>query len=265
MLWQDNILALSFVRELRNITVIYKPNSYIYLLCEVDNNRLLNRIRWHYEFDNNDLNENKNENDEFYSTTGYLNCKRMLNNSECFEFYYGKTENMSVLVVKEPDIYKGTYSCRINVNSTFELKSHGMIDVKQPLNDINDIYDTTTMLNENELSKLAMRYQVPFILDESDAASFGKRVQIGTCSLEKVKIKFVKVLLILLTDGTFHTKCESINSKHVTEFLWIHLKNRTISKENRLMIQQDKTKIIRIVQTDRRVQIQNSGNTSMFL
>ncbi|CAF0867261.1 unnamed protein product [Didymodactylos carnosus] len=243
MIWQGNISALSFIRELRNITVVYKPNSYIYLLCEVDNNPLLNRIRWHYESDKNDLIENINENeiDDFYSTTSYLNCKRILNNSDCFEFYYSTTENMSLLVVKEPDVYKGTYSCRINMNSTYELKSHGFIDIKQPLKDIDDNEDVLTMFNENELSNLAMRHQVPFILDESDTASFGKRIQI---------------------DGTFHTKCESINSKNAIEFLWIHLKNRTISKENRLTTQQEETKIIRIVQPDRRVRIQSSRNTS---
>ena len=218
--------ALSFVRDLHNLTVVYKPNSFIYHVCQTSNHINFKRIRWHY--------------DSLHDSTSDTNtyCKRLFNNSDCFDFYYGIST--SVLVVKEPDMYIGKYTCHININSTYEITSSGYIDVKLPLNDTNDDDDDESMgmYNENHLGKLAIHYNVPFILDEDDLTSFGKRVQIG---------------------GSFFTKCQSVPSSYSIDFFWIHLKNASNSNES------ERIKTIRFIQNDgKRVEVQEDKYSSMY-
>lgn len=216
-------MALSFVRDLRNLTVIYKPNAFIYHVCQTSNHINFKRIRWHYE----SLYDSSNDTDTY--------CKRMFNNSDCFDFYYGPST--SVLVIKEPDMYIGKYSCHVNINSTYELTSSGYVDVKLPLNDLEENDESMSLYNEKELGKLATKYDVPFILDENDITSFGKRIQIG---------------------GSFFTKCQSVQSSQPVQFLWIHLKNSSD------MEQTEKIKTIRFIENDDiRIKIQETKYSSM--
>jgi hypothetical protein len=105
---------------------------------------------------------------------------------------------MSLLVIKEANMFNGKYTCHVNINSTYEIKSYGWIDVKLPLKN--------GMYNEFDLGKLANYYNVPFIFDENDLTTFGKRVGIG---------------------GGFHTECKSVESLYSISFIWIHLRNNT--------------------------------------
>jgi hypothetical protein len=121
-------------------------------------------------------------------------------------------------VIKEPDIFNGEYTCHVNINSTYEIKSVGWIDVKLP--PYNKLQDP---------GKLAKYYNVPFIFDENDLTSFGKRVEIGS---------------------GFHTQCKSVESSYPISFIWIHLTNNTSEgvktielvqhDGNRIFIDQDK-------------------------
>ncbi|CAF4227659.1 unnamed protein product [Rotaria sp. Silwood2] len=218
MFIQGTTFALSFIRDLRNLTVIYKPNAFIYHICQTSHHINFKRIRWHYE----SLYDSTNDTDIY--------CKRLFNNSDCFDFYYGTST--SVLVIKEPDMYVGKYACHVNINSTYEITSSGYIDVKLPLNDMNDNDETMGMYNEKELGKLAIQYNVPFILDENDLTSFGKRVQIG---------------------GSFLTKCQSVQSSDPIHFLWIHLKNSSNIEQS------ERIKAIRFIQNnDIRITIQEN-------
>jgi len=219
-------LALSFLRDLHNLTVVYKPNAFVYHICQTSHQINFKRIRWHYE----SLNDSINESD--------THCKRLFNNSDCFEFYYGTST--SALVIKEPDMYIGKYSCHVNINSTYEITSSGYIDVKLPLNNLDDDDnddESMGMYSEKELGKLAVHYNVPFILDENDVTSFGKRVQIG---------------------GSFQTTCQSVQSSHPIHFLWIHLKNSSdIDPSERI-------KTIRFIHNDnKRIKIHNRKFSSM--
>ena len=149
-------------------------------------------------------------------------CKHLFNSSDCFDFYYGPST--SVLVVKEPDIFTGKYTCQINVNASYELNSVGWIDVKLPSNDLHDDEQAIKMFTEDELGKLATRHQVPFILDEHELASFGQRVQNG---------------------GVFHTHCRSVESVSPISFLWLHLRNSTREKLKTIrFLQHDGAKIL---------------------
>ncbi|CAF0916965.1 unnamed protein product [Rotaria sp. Silwood1] len=226
MFIQGTTFALSFIRDLRNLTVIYKPNAFIYHICQTSHHINFKRIRWHYE----SLYDSINDTDIY--------CKRLFNNSDCFDFYYGTST--SILVIKEPDMYVGKYTCHVNINSTYEITSSGYIDVKLPLNDINDNDETMGMYNEKELGKLAIQYNVPFILDENDLTSFGKRVQIG---------------------GSFLTKCQSVQSSYPIHFLWIHLKNSSNNEQS------ERIKTIRFIQNDDiRIKIQgNKYSSSLFI
>ncbi|CAF2512711.1 unnamed protein product [Rotaria sp. Silwood2] len=226
MFIQGTTFALSFIRDLRNLTVIYKPNAFIYHICQTSHHINFKRIRWHYE----SLYDSTNDTDIY--------CKRLFNNSDCFDFYYGTST--SVLVIKEPDMYVGKYACHVNINSTYEITSSGYIDVKLPLNDMNDNDETMGMYNEKELGKLAIQYNVPFILDENDLTSFGKRVQIG---------------------GSFLTKCQSVQSSDPIHFLWIHLKNSSNIEQS------ERIKAIRFIQNnDIRITIQeNKYSSSLFI
>jgi hypothetical protein len=137
------------------------------------------------------------------------------------EFYYGPST--SLLVIKEPDMYIGKYTCGVNINSTYEINSTGWIDVKLPSD-----------YNENELEKLASSYNVPFIFDENDATSFGKRVPMG---------------------GLFNTQCKSVESSYPITFLWIHLRNTL-----------EGIKTIEFVQHDgKRIRIKEDKYSSKFL
>jgi hypothetical protein len=217
-------LALSFIRDLHNLTVVYKPNAFVYHVCQISHHINFKRIRWHYE----SLYDSTNDTD--------THCKRLFNNSECFDFYYGPST--SVLVIKEPDMYIGKYTCHVNINATYEITSSGYIDVKLPLNDLNEDDESMGMYNEKELGKLAGHYNVPFILDENDLTSFGKRIQIG---------------------GSFFTKCQSVQSSYPINFLWIHLKNSTDIEQSERM------KTIRFIYNDnKRIKIQEDKYSSML-
>jgi hypothetical protein len=208
-------LALTFLRDLRNLTVVYKPNAYVYHLCQTSHQINFKRIRWHYE----SLHDSFNDTD--------THCKHLFNNSECFDFYYGLST--SVLVIKEPDMYSGKYTCHVTINSTYELTSSGYIDMKLPLNDLNEDDEAMGMYNERELGKLASSYHVPFILDENDMTSFGRRVQIA---------------------GSFHTRCQSIASTYPMQFIWILLKNTSDSRTS------ERSRTIHFIQSDgQRIQI----------
>lgn len=170
------------------------------------------RIRWHYEpISETDIQSN------------------------LFDFYYGLST--SVLVIKEPEMFTGKYTCHINMNSTYEIKSSGWIDVKLPFNNTNDDDDEDQLMkifDENQLGKLAYDYNVPFIFDGNNLNSFGKRIEIG---------------------GVFKTECKSIESSYPIHFLWIHLKN---SSEN--------IKTIEFVQHDgNRIIIQENNSSSKYL
>lgn len=196
---------MSFLRDLRNVTVVYKPNAFIYHLCQISSTINSKRIRWHYE----SLNDSETP------------CQNLSHNPECFEFYYGAST--SVLVVKEPDIFMGKYTCRLSLNATFELKSVGWIDVKLPAHDAFD---------EDELGRLAVDAQVPYIVDGNDPTSFGRRVQLG---------------------GLFYSRCQSVASSSLMTFTWLHLRNKT----------HDKMKNIRFLQDDgKRIHIQDEPHAS---
>jgi len=90
------------------------------------------------------------------------------------------------------------------------------------------------IFNENQLGKLANYYNVPFIFDENDLTSFGKRIEIG---------------------GIFHTECKSVESSYPINFLWIHLKNKSKRIKTIKFIQHDKNKII----------IKENNYSSMFI
>ena len=209
-------MALTFLRDLRNLTVIYKPNAYVYHLCQTSHQINFKRIRWHYQ----SLSDPFNDTD--------THCKHLFNNSDCFDFYYGVST--SVLVIKEPDMYNGKYTCHVTMNSSYEMTSTGYIDVKLPPTDIlDDDEESMGMFNERELGKLAENNHVPFILDENDLTSFGKRVQIG---------------------GSFHTQCQSISSIYPIDFVWILLKN---TSDN---LGSERIKTVQFIQPDhRRIQI----------
>ena len=215
-------MAFSLIRDLRNLTVVYKPNAFVYHLCQTSHHINFKRIRWHYE----SLYESFNDTE--------THCRRLFNNSDCFDFYYGPST--SVLVIKEPDMYIGKYTCHVNINSTYELTSSGYIDVKLPLNDLAEDEESMGMYNERELGKLAIHHHVPFILDENDVTSFGKRVEIG---------------------GSFHTKCQSVPSSYPIHFLWIHLKNTSHLEQS------DRLKTIRFIQNDgKRIHIHENKHSS---
>lgn len=217
-------MALTFVRDLRNLTVIYKPNAYVYHLCQTSHQINFKRIRWHYQSLSDPYNETE------------THCKHLFNNSDCFDFYYGVST--SVLVIKEPDLYSGQYSCHVMVNASYEISTSGYIDVKLPPTDlVDDDEESMGMFNERELGKLAASHNVPFILDENDLTSFGKRVQIG---------------------GTFHSRCESIPSVYPINFLWILLKNSSDGYSS------EKVKTVQFIQADqRRIKIEENKHSSM--
>ncbi len=212
-------MASSFTRDLRNLTIIYKPNAFIYHLCQTSHPISFKRIRWHYESLHNETN---------------TYCKQLLNSSDCFDFYYAPST--SLLVVKEPDMFIGKYSCHVNINATYEMKSTGYIDVKLPSNNKRNEDDEHIGMqySESELGKLANYYNVPFIFDENDLTSFGKRVQLG---------------------GIFHTICKSIESSYPISFIWIQLKNTSKG-----------IKTIRFVHNNQhRIIIDNKKSSSKFL
>jgi len=216
-------LALSFIRDLRNLTVVYKPNAFIYHVCQTSHHTNFKRIRWHYE----SLYDSINDTD--------THCKRLFNNSDCFDFYYGPST--SILVIKEPDMYIGKYTCHVNINSTYEMITSGYIDIKLPLNDVDENDESMGMYNEKELGKLAIHYNLPFILDENDLTSFGKRVQIG---------------------GLFSTICQSVQSSYPINFFWIHLKNTSDIEQS------ERIKTIRFIENDgKRIKIQDNKYSSM--
>lgn len=214
--------ALTFLRDLRNLTVVYKPNAYVYHLCQTSHQINFKRIRWHYESPRESFNETD------------THCKHLFNNSDCFEFYYGVST--SVLVIKEPDMYNGKYTCHVTMNSSSEMTSSGYIDVKLPSSDLSEDEESMGLYNEQELGKLASSYGVPFILDENDPTSFGKRVQIG---------------------GSFHTRCQSISSTYPITFLWMLLKNTSDEQTS------EKIKSIHFVQPDdRRIKLDENKFSS---
>jgi len=134
-------------------------------------------------------------------------------------------------------MYIGKYTCHVNINSTYELTSSGYIDVKLPLNNLDEDDESMGMYNEKELGKLAIHYNLPFILDENDVTSFGKRVQIG---------------------GSFSTKCQSVQSSYPINFLWIHLKNTSDIEQS------ERIKTIRFIENDgKRIKIQDNKYSSM--
>lgn len=215
-------MAVSFVRDLRNLTVIYKPNAHIYHVCQTSHQINFKRIRWHYD----SLLNTSHENDH--------TCKNLFNSSDCFDFYYGPST--SVLVVKEPDLYSGKYSCHVTINSTHDISTSGYIDVKLPSNEFDDEEESINMFNEKELAQLAHSYNVPFILDEVDPASFGKRVQVG---------------------GIFQTRCQSISTSDSNDFLWFKLKNGTDDRQS------ERIKTIHFIQSDgKRILIENKKFSS---
>ncbi|CAF1023620.1 unnamed protein product [Adineta steineri] len=205
---QGTSLTSSFAHNLRNLTIIYKPNAFIYHFCQTSNSINAKRIRWHYESFHDSNNESN------------THCKHLFNNSDCFDFYYGPST--SVLVVKEPDMFIGQYTCHININSTYEVNSIAWIDVKLPSYDKNANDEYIEMYNESELGKLANYHNVPFILDENDLTSFGKRVQIG---------------------GIFHTKCISTETSYPISFTWIQLKSALKGIKTMRFIHNDEYKI----------------------
>ena len=215
----ETSLALSFVRDLRNLTIIYKPNAFIYHLCQISSNINSKRIRWHYESLNNS--------DTF--------CQNRLNNSDCFDFFYGPST--SVLVVKEPDMFMGKYTCQISVNSSYELKSTGWIDVKLPMNEYShDEEPISTAFDENELGQIAQSHQVPFILDEKEMTSYGQRVELA---------------------GLFRSSCRSVpNVKSTIHFTWIFLRSKP----------EEKLKQMRFIHDDgKRILIENERFSSTLL
>jgi hypothetical protein len=116
------------------------------------------------------------------------------------------------------------------------MKSTGYIDVKLPSNNKRNEDDEHIGMqySESELGKLANYYNVPFIFDENDLTSFGKRVQLG---------------------GIFHTICKSIESSYPISFIWIQLKNTSKG-----------IKTIRFVHNNQhRIIIDNKKSSSKFL
>ena len=174
-------LAVSFIHDLHNLTIIYKPNTFVYHLCQTSDSINSKRIRWHYE--------------SFHHT----------NDSDSFDFYYGPST--SILVVKEPDMFSGKYTCHVNINSTYFVKSSGWVDTKFPLNEI------------DQSEKLARIYNVPFIIDDKDnLTSLGKRMETG---------------------GIFQIECKSIESSSPIDFIWIHLNNSSKGMKTVRFIQHD--------------------------
>ena len=194
---------------MHNLTIIYKPNAFVYHICQTLQVINFQRIRWHYD----PLHDSINETD--------THCKNSFPNFDCFDFYYGPST--SVLVVKEPDMFMGKYTCQININSTHEIKSVGWIDVKLPLNNQKEKEHAMRMYNENELGKLAIYYNVPFIMDANDLTSFSKRIKTG---------------------GVFYTECKSVASSYPIHFLWIHLKNTSKRIKTIKFVQHDGKQII---------------------
>ena len=93
------------------------------------------------------------------------------------------------------------------------------------------------MYSEQELGKLAIHHNLPFILDENDLTSFGKRVQIG---------------------GSFLTKCYSVQSSYPINFLWIHLKNASHTELS------ERIKTVQFIKNDdRRIKIKETKYSSM--
>ena len=190
---------------MRNVTIIYKPNSFIYHICQTSHSINFKRIRWDYE--------------SLYDTD--TSCKHLFNNSDCFDFYYGPST--SLLVVKEPDLFIGKYTCHVNLNSTHEIKSTAWIDVKLPSYGIDEDNPLMEMYHENELGILASYYNVPFIFDDNDLTSFGKRVQLG---------------------GIFHTQCKSVESSYAISFIWMHLRNTLEGLKTIRFVQHDGNRIL---------------------
>lgn len=141
--------------------------------------------------------------------------------SNIFDFYYGPST--SVLVIKEPEMFIGKYTCHVNVNSTYDMKTFGWIDVKLPFNETNEDDQFMKIFDENQLGELAKNYDIPFIFDENDLTSFGKRIEIG---------------------GVFHTECKSTESSYPINFIWIHLKNSSESIKTVQFVQHDGDRII---------------------
>ncbi|CAF1353532.1 unnamed protein product [Adineta ricciae] len=206
-----------FLQQLQNVTIIHKPNSYIYHLCQTSHPIHAKRIRWHYEsldHTNQDI---------------LTHCKHLINSSDCFDFYYGSS--LSLLIVKESNLFNGKYTCHIHVNSTYEINSTAWVDVKLPSSDVNEDEESTAVFNENDAIQLAKDYDVPFIIDDNDVTSFGKRTQIN---------------------GIFHTTCRSIESSHPISFLWLQLKHTSKG-----------IKTIRLLHDDgHRVRIRNTNSSS---
>jgi hypothetical protein len=120
-------------------------------------------------------------------------------------------------------MFIGKYTCHVNINSTHEIQSFGWIDVKLPLNNTNEDNQYMEMFDENQLGKVANYYNVPFIFDENDVTSFGKRIEIG---------------------GIFHTECRSVESSYPIDFIWIHLRNTSNKTKTIQFVQHDGNKIL---------------------
>ena len=179
--------------------MVSKPNAFLYHLCQTSSTINPKRIRWHYE----------------PSTDAETSCQNRLTNSECFEFYSGTST--SLLVVKEPDVYPGKYTCRVRLNATAELRSVAWIDVKLPV-----------MENDEQFAgRLAMEHRVPYIVDENEPTSFGRRVPLG---------------------GLFHTRCQSVASSSSLNFTWLQLRNKSKEKMKNMRVIEDDGKRIRIQQ-----------------
>jgi hypothetical protein len=116
-------------------------------------------------------------------------------------------------------MFSGKYTCDVNINSTYQMKSTGWINMKFPMNEINQFIN---IYNENQSEKLAHIYNVPFIIDDKDLTSFSKRIEIG---------------------GIFQTECKSVESSSPISFIWIHLKDSSKGIKTIKFIQHDGTKI----------------------
>lgn len=209
-------LAISFVRELRNLTIIYKPNSSIYHMCQVSSNISGKRIRWHFQSPN--------------STENF--CENQFNDNDCFEFYYGPST--SLLVVKDIDLFSGKYSCHVTMSKDHHLSSSAWIDTKLPpknmLNENRDEQINNNLSFEKDSIKLARDFDVPFITDQYEIHPYGQRVEIG---------------------GIFHTYCPSIVTNSLpTNFAWLHLNTKSRNRSKSMRFVHDDQNRIRI-RTDR--------------
>jgi hypothetical protein len=72
--------------------------------------------------------------------------------------------------------------------------------------------------NENLSEKLAHIYNVPFIIDDNNLTSYGKRIETG---------------------GIFQIECKSIESSSPIDFIWIHLNNSSKGMKTARFIQHD--------------------------